>query len=336
MGGMSLEESVGERAFGPAPIVGRDADLADAPFLVPTEVPAGPVDPNAVDLNGGAVASGSNGWDPPPAPPADAPTYWVPPQGPSGFGSPTESLPGPSARRARRSLLPRTLRWRLVTGVVALVVVIVAIVGVATYAALGSFLTDRLDQQLSGTADNNRQIAVNCALIAPSTCDVNYGSRSGAVPSTSSPMLRGSQRFWFAVLDRTGQDVPLVSRSADLIILDLSAPQRQELMADPTATRDLTSGGETIRVTGRAISTPIGTVYEIAGLSRGDVDNTLSWLLWLELGVGAGGVLLAAVVTSFGVQLSLRPLTRVTTTARAVSSELSPEGAGLDRRVPVA
>ena len=34
-------------------------------------------------------------------------------------------------------------------------------------------------------------------------------------------------------------------------------------------------------------------------------------------------------------RLSLRPLHRVTTTARAVTAELSPEGAGLERRVPV-
>ena len=35
-------------------------------------------------------------------------------------------------------------------------------------------------------------------------------------------------------------------------------------------------------------------------------------------------------------RLSLRPLRRVTSTAREVTAELSPEGAGLDRRVPVA
>ncbi len=40
-------------------------------------------------------------------------------------------------------------------------------------------------------------------------------------------------------------------------------------------------------------------------------------------------------MTSWGVRLSLRPLTRVTRTAREVTAELSPEGAGLDRRVPV-
>ena len=46
-------------------------------------------------------------------------------------------------------------------------------------------------------------------------------------------------------------------------------------------------------------------------------------------------MIVALVATSIGVRLSLRPLHRVTNTARAVTAELSPEGAGLDRRVPV-
>jgi len=54
----------------------------------------------------------------------------------------------------------------------------------------------------------------------------------------------------------------------------------------------------------------------------------------LELAVGAGAVLLAAGLTSWGVRAGLRPLTRVTRTAQEVTAELGPDGSGLDRRVP--
>jgi two-component system, OmpR family, sensor kinase len=51
--------------------------------------------------------------------------------------------------------------------------------------------------------------------------------------------------------------------------------------------------------------------------------------------IGVGAVVLAFVATSWGVRRSLRNLYRVTGTAQEVAAELSPEGAGLDRRVPV-
>jgi two-component system OmpR family sensor kinase len=57
--------------------------------------------------------------------------------------------------------------------------------------------------------------------------------------------------------------------------------------------------------------------------------------LLLELSIGGGAVLVAVFATTWGVQRSLRHLYQVTGTAREVAAELSPEGRGLDRRVPV-
>ena len=72
----------------------------------------------------------------------------------------------------------------------------------------------------------------------------------------------------------------------------------------------------------------------LAGLSTDDVTRTLHRLVLLEIAIGALAVAVALALTSWGVHLSLRPLNRVTRTAREVTAELSPEGAGLDRRVP--
>jgi two-component system OmpR family sensor kinase len=58
-------------------------------------------------------------------------------------------------------------------------------------------------------------------------------------------------------------------------------------------------------------------------------------LVVLEWVIGGAAVILAFAATFGGVQLSLRRLRRVTATAHEVAAELSPQGAGLDRRVPV-
>ncbi len=76
-------------------------------------------------------------------------------------------------------------------------------------------------------------------------------------------------------------------------------------------------------------------VVVVVGLPTEEADNTLHQLVVLELALGGGAVLLALVATGIGVRFSLRPIRRVSETAHAVTAELSPEGAGLDRRVPV-
>src|SRR5439155_19849657 len=64
-------------------------------------------------------------------------------------------------------------------------------------------------------------------------------------------------------------------------------------------------------------------------------DRTLHRLVGLEFVIGSAAILVALVATSYGVRFSLRRLRQVTATAQDVAEELSPEGAGLDRRVPV-
>ena len=68
--------------------------------------------------------------------------------------------------------------------------------------------------------------------------------------------------------------------------------------------------------------------------STRSIDSTLGKLLALELIGGAVAVAGTAALGTVGVQLGLRPLDRVTRTARTVAAELSPDGTGLDRRVP--
>ena len=71
----------------------------------------------------------------------------------------------------------------------------------------------------------------------------------------------------------------------------------------------------------------------MTGLSTREVTRTLHRLLAIEVLIGGAAVLVAVIATTYGVRFSLRRLRRVTATAQEVAAELSPEGAGLDRRV---
>ncbi len=272
------------------------------------------------------------------------PEYWTPPPaGPSftTFDQPDDVV-GPAgepaeagaARRRRWRVAPRTLTSRLVVGVVSLVLVVVVAAGGATYVALGSFLTDRLDQQVASSMLSYQRAAGTC--ISNGSCEFAAQPGTGSsIGSGSFSTVRNIQRVWFAVLDTTGAQVPIKSESELTVAAALTADQRSSIIASPNRHYDVTIGGDAVRVAIHQIPTSAGPYYEVVGLSTDEVTNTLHRLLLIELLIGVGAVLVAFLATAVGVRLSLRPLHRVTNTARAVTAELSPEGAGLDRRVPV-
>jgi two-component system OmpR family sensor kinase len=270
--------------------------------------------------------------------PAD---YWTPPETlpdfspPSSTAEPAVFVPEPPPARRRWPFVPRTLTSRLVVGVVVLVVVVVLAAGAATYAALGSFLTDRLDQQVATSASQNLRYMPRCIEPNAGTCllPTSTGAASGA---PAQPGLRSAQRQWITILDPNATPLDLSSQSEDLVILALSSSTRADIAKSPDDYRTVTTPtGDTVRITARPLVVNGATYFEVVGLSTDDVTNTLHQLLLIELLIGVVAVVVALVATTFGVRLSLRPLHRVTSTARAVTAELSPEGAGLDRRVPV-
>jgi two-component system OmpR family sensor kinase len=229
-----------------------------------------------------------------------------------------------SPERPRRwRFVPRSLSSRLVVFVTALVLVVVSATGAATYLALQSFLVNRLDQQLNETASVG---SINDLLSA------HLGSGTG---------LHNPQTVWVAFLDPAGNmlnEQPVVPGIAEL---DLGQAARQSIASGTVHPISLTTNdGVHLRVTSVANLTlrsgPIVNqrVTVLVGLSTAEMDRTLHQLIWLEVAVGAAAVAAAFGLTTWGVHFSLRPLNRVTRTAREVTAELSPEGAGLDRRVP--
>jgi len=217
-----------------------------------------------------------------------------------------------SARPAHRwRLAPRSLTARLVSGVVALVVVLVLATGVGTYYALRSFLLNRLDQQVQTTA--------------------NQPVRQLIEDGTHSP---SPQIVWITQLDASGIVLDHLPNTGQIRHMNLSSGDRTQLAGGQLNPSSVTTAdGYHLRVISENQPGLRGVV--VIGLATEDVQRTLHRLLLLEVTIGASAVALAFLLTTYGVSLGLRGLRRVTSTARDVTAELSPEGAGLDRRVPV-
>ena len=218
----------------------------------------------------------------------------------------------------RRRWGPRSLTARLVTGVVTLVAVLVLATGAGTFLALRSFLLGRLDQQLSAAALQNADYFDRCL----DRLAVRGGSQC---PPEGLPP---TQREWVALLPPAGTPALVVSGSM-VTSLTLSEAQRNDFLTAPGRLRTLWFAGTELRVAAR--NTSQGVVV-VTGLSTTDVNRTLQRLFSLELIIGVSAVAIAFVATAGGVRFSLRKLRRVTVTARSVAAELSPEGAGLERR----
>ncbi|MDT4970597.1 MAG: two-component system, OmpR family, sensor kinase, partial [Pseudonocardiales bacterium] len=208
--------------------------------------------------------------------------------------------------------LPRSLTGRLVAFVVSLVIVLVLATGIGTYYALRSFLMNRLDQQVLATANQPvRQL---------------IGNR----PYAPSP-----QTVWITQLSATGSVLDSAPSVGSVRHMNLSTSDRTRLAAGQARPSTVTTtDGQVLRVVSEQQPGLEGVV--VIGLSTDDVERTLHRLLELELAIGASAVVIALVATAYGVRFSLRRLYRVTRTAREVAADLSPDGAGLDRRVPVA
>lgn len=235
--------------------------------------------------------------------------------------------PEPPVARRRLRLVPRSLSSRLVAFVVGLVIVVVTAAGSATYFALKSFLYGRLDQQVADIADANGGALQTCFKAQSVRCQLLANAGRG---------LRGPQQQWLAVLDPTGQTIAIPKDNDEIRPLRLSAIQGKSAISDPENVHSWKTPNGTVRAAAHVIVLLDGQpYYVVTGLSTGEVNRTLHRLVLIEVAIGALAVALALVVTSWGVHLNLRQLNRVTRTAREVTAELSPEGAGLDRRVPV-
>lgn len=255
-------------------------------------------------------------------------------------------------RSSRRALFPRTLRGRLIAGLVALLAVASATVGLVTYFAVQGALSSELNSEVQ-TATG---LALNCwGTPSAGTSGDNASAQSGKdkqdsnsraqdaddpAPGTSRPptltSCSGLAEGTFVALEKGGQwscmvvPNPCTVPSADakhlLAIQPYQVPaqgssSRLTDLPFPTHSRYLSWPQGTYLITAVAEDTDNdgdGSIH-FTGLPLSAVHDELSDIARDEAIVFGAVLLFAGVIGTFWVRFSLRPLRRVATTASHVA-----------------
>ena len=231
------------------------------------------------------------------------------------------------ALRARQWLAGRTLRARLIGGLLVLLALSCATVGLVTYTHLHSVLIGQLDTQL--TSANARYTG---CYNPPS--DHDHHSLDEPLPGNP-PDECAQQQVTAAFTAVIAQ--PQVVTDAYLAgtggSCHLSAADQAEVARVPVGrfvTVNLTSYGA-YRMT--ASSTSAGTI--VTGLPLAPVTHTLQQVAIAELAVFLAALVMTGVIGTAWVRVSLRPLRRVAATATRVTRlPLSTGEVSLPERVP--
>jgi len=231
------------------------------------------------------------------------------------------------SRRAIRRLSERTpLRVKLITALLALVIIALGAISVASVYVLHSYLTTQRDDELKGTIS---RLATDTLISNPGYLyQVQF--QQNLFAGIQSP---GSQLAWsFAAMPGIGN----------------SGQPRQSPPALPTSagwagispvlvTVPAQSGSDTWRVIAENISYPAvsstGSMQQETGTlvvatDLGNIDATVRRIAYFDMIVGAVIVFVLALVGVAAVRANLRPLDEIEETAEAIAD------GHLDRRVP--
>ena len=249
-------------------------------------------------------------------------------------------MAGPSRAGRRRltprALLPKTLRGRLIAGLVALLAIGCATVGVTTYYRARASLLDEINGQLE-TATGLWYRCVNPPQgSAPPIPAASHGSAVSyfAAPSSGADIPRPSRTCTGlapgtleATVSSVGAVTPNVEGVSGAVALSVAdkqtlrqlpvAPHPQASQSLPVYYRSLGSlnGGYVLT----AMKDSDGDATCITGLPLASVEDTLHDLAATELLVFSLVLVLATVLGTIWVGLSTRPLRRVAATASEVA-----------------
>jgi two-component system, OmpR family, sensor kinase len=238
---------------------------------------------------------------------------------------------GTGSGRPARWLARRTLRGRLIAGLLALLAVACAAVGAVTYFSLHSYLLGQLDQQLVQASGRYQACLGN-----PPPGDHDSDNHPGPPGSSAADCAQQQEQQTFSAQVRNGV---LTDNYVSYGTCDLSHADEAVLTAYPAAgqpfTSDLSSLGDYRLLAVHNESTP-GVTY-LTGLPMTQVNSTLRQVATVEIMVFAAALLLTGVVGTGFVRLSLRPLRRVAATATKVAERPLASGeVTLPERVPYA
>jgi len=203
----------------------------------------------------------------------------------------------------------QTLRGRLTVGLVAVLLVACAVLGVATGLFLRTFLLGRLDDQLA-TAGGRFSSSLKKGPLTPGGFD---GDADNAVPGQSvgtlGVRLAGGRVTDAAVVGEDGSNRRLTLTGSDTRLLRELPP------GGPVTSAALTGLGD-YRL--RAVAGRDGDI-QVTGLPLTPVTATLAELAAVEAALFAVVVVTGGLATAVVVRRTLRPLRRVADTALDVS-----------------
>lgn len=218
---------------------------------------------------------------------------------------------------------PRTLRTRLTCGLVVLLALSCAAVGIAAVVTLRSFLTQRLDQQLVQAGGTFPDSLEPGGLGEPDADNEHVDTRSQAPGTFGARLLHG--KVSAAGVVRSGADTSVTLTRRDKAAV-LAVP------VDGRSHKLELSALDDYQV--RAVRGDDGDVL-VTGLPLEGVEDAVTRLLVVEAAVFGGALVLAGAAGACWVRWSLRSLRRVAATAAAVTSlPLASGEVALPDRVP--
>ncbi|MEZ0088964.1 sensor histidine kinase [Streptacidiphilus sp. EB129] len=251
----------------------------------------------------------------------------------------TRPLPRPLARprvsRLRVSrvqvsrVLPRTLRARLIAGLLVLLGLACAAVGTATTVALHDFLVSKVDQQLVQSGVRYAASLEHGGSGAPP------GDTRGQSVGTFGARLAGGTVTQAAIVDGDADDSPDPASSDDAIHLGTGEQRLLRALPVDGSVHDLRLDDVgAYRV--RAVAGQDGDVL-VTGIPLAGVEDAVHRLEMIELTVFAAALAATGIAGALWVRLALRPLERVAATAvRVTELPLASGAVELPTRVPEA
>ena len=234
-------------------------------------------------------------------------------------------------------LAGRSLRWRLITGLVALLALACAVVGFVIYVTLNRALVNQVDAQL--TAAGGRYAA---CMEANDPVD-NGGDEGNPTPPVNSPPPGSKDQTCSTI---TGQPTGTFGARVKNGVVTaqgvvngksrLSAADKAALARLPADGQFYTLDLESLKGDYRLLAVP-GHDHDvlITGLPLAGVEATLRKVEVATLTVFGGALLFTGIIGSVFVGLSLRPLRRVAATATRVTElPLASGEVSLPERVP--
>jgi two-component system, OmpR family, sensor kinase len=230
----------------------------------------------------------------------------------------------------RHWLARRTLRGRLIAGLLALLAVACAAVGAVTYVSLHGYLLGQLDQQLVQASVRYQA----CLGVHPPGGDSDGDNQPGPPPHSPYQCSQQQEQRTFSAQIKHGM---LTNNYVSYGRCKLSHADKVVLTAYPADrqpfTSDLSSLGDYRLLAAQDPSEP-GVTY-LTGLPMTQVNSTLRQVATVEIAVFAAALLLTGVLGTGFVRLSLRPLRRVAATAAQVADRPLASGeVTLPERVP--